>query len=184
MAEHGRADAVTTVGAALEEVESPRASQVSIEELLSDVPLPAEASPPVALVAAPVGVRVARLLQVTGRVASLSLRGEAGPLEADIAPEVEVELVQDALVNGDSVLVEVGPGIAPLVVGVLQTRRPRELHLRAGTVHIEGDNEVVLRSGRGALRIREDGDIEVVGSRISAASRGLFRIVGRLLRLN
>mgnify|MGYP000741516851 CR=1 FL=1 len=27
-------------------------------------------------------------------------------------------------------------------------------------------------------------DIEVVGSRISAASRGLFRLVGRMLRLN
>jgi hypothetical protein len=43
----------------------------------------------------------------------------------------------------------------------------------------------VLRvAGRGAIRIRGDGDIEIVGSRISAASRGLFRLVGRILRLN
>jgi hypothetical protein len=50
-------------------------------------------------------------------------------------------------------------------------------------VVLEGEREILLRSGRGAIRIREDGDIEVVGSRISAASRELFRIVGRLLRL-
>ena len=43
---------------------------------------------------------------------------------------------------------------------------------------------VVLRAGRGALRLREDGDVELVGSRISTMSRGLFRIVGRVLRLN
>ncbi|MEZ4311015.1 MAG: hypothetical protein R3F14_23480 [Polyangiaceae bacterium] len=43
---------------------------------------------------------------------------------------------------------------------------------------------MLLRAGRAALRLREDGDVELVGSRISAASRGLFRIVGRILRLN
>jgi hypothetical protein len=80
------------------------------------------------------------------------------------------------------VLVEEGP--PPLVVGVLQTRRPRELKLRAGTVTIEGEQEVLIRAGRAAIRLREDGDIEIVGSRISAASRGLFRLVGRILRLN
>ena len=49
---------------------------------------------------------------------------------------------------------------------------------------IEAEREILIRSGRGAMRIREDGDIEVVGSRISTMSRGLFRIVGRVLRLN
>ena len=72
---------------------------------------------------------------------------------------------------------------APLVVGVLHTRRPRAIRLKAATIEIEGDEEVLVRAGRGALRLRADGEIEVVGSRISAASRGLFRIVGRILRL-
>ena len=70
------------------------------------------------------------------------------------------------------------------MVGVLQTRSPREIHLKAAVVHIEGDEEVLIRSGRAALRIRQDGDVEIVGSRIHAASRGLFRLVGRILRLN
>ena len=49
---------------------------------------------------------------------------------------------------------------------------------------IDAAEELVLRAGRAALRLREDGDVELVGSRISAASRGLFRLVGRILRLN
>ena len=44
--------------------------------------------------------------------------------------------------------------------------------------------EVLIWAGRAALRIREDGDVELVGSRILTMSRGLFRIVGRVLRLN
>jgi hypothetical protein len=77
---------------------------------------------------------------------------------------------------GGIVLVEEGP--PPLVVGMLQTRRPRELKLCAGTVTIEGKQEAIIRAGRAAIRLREDGDVEIVGSRISAASRGLFRLVG------
>jgi hypothetical protein len=93
-------------------------------------------------------------------------------------------VVEDARESGNLVLVELCEGEAPVVVGALQTQRPREIRLRGAVVHIEGEREVLLRSGRGAIRIREDGDIEVIGSRISAASRGLFRIVGRMLRLN
>jgi hypothetical protein len=136
------------------------------------------------LAAAAFGVRTARVVRVTGRKATISLRGAQEPVEAEIAPEVDPEVIKDAVANGDSVLVEAGDGQAPLVVAALQTRRPREIRLRAGVIHIEGDEEVLLRSGRGAIRLRADGDIEVVGSRISAASRGLFRLVGRILRLN
>jgi len=131
------------------------------------------------------GTRTARVLGVSGRVASIALRGSPDPVEAEIAPEVDPGVIEDAVLDGSSVLVEVGvAGEAPLVVAVLQTKRPREIRLKASVVHIEGDEELLLRSGRGAIRIRGDGDIEVVGSRISAASRGLFRLVGRILRLN
>ncbi len=132
----------------------------------------------------PAGVRTARVTAVTGRRAKVTFRGQPAPIDAAVAPEVDPGVIADAVENGDSVLVEVAPGEAPLVVGVLHTRRPRAIRLKASTIEIEGDEEVVVRSGRGALRIRADGDIEVVGSRISAASRGLFRIVGRILRLN
>jgi len=71
-----------------------------------------------------------------------------------------------------------------VILGVLTARRPRELHLSAETITLEAAREVLVRSGTSALRLREDGDIELVGSRILAMSRGLFRIVGRMLRLN
>lgn len=165
-----------------EAIEAEEAPRVSLESLL-DEPRVAEDASAAALDAA-VGMRTARVTNVTGRTATILFRGRAAPMSAQIAPEVDPDVVSDACANGDSVLIEVARDAEPLVVGVLQTRRPREIRLRAATVHIEGEEEVLLRSGRGALRIREDGDIEVVGSRISAASRGLFRIVGRLLRLN
>lgn len=129
-------------------------------------------------------LRTARLVAVHGRDADVLLRRGQSPIRCEVAPEVEVALLEDVAAQGGSVLVEQeGDGVL-LVVGVLATRRPQTLELKAGTVTIEGEREILLRSGRGAIRIREDGDIEVVGTRISATSRGLFRLVGRLLRLN
>lgn len=148
---------------------------VALEEL---VPTPSVAMPP------PVAMRTARVTSVAGRHAKIQVRGMSRAVDASIAPEVEPSVVEDALESGDAVLVETAPDEAPVVVGVLQTRRPRELRLKAGSVQIEGDDEVLLRAGRAALRIRADGDVELVGSRVSASSRGLFRIVGRMLRLN
>lgn len=163
--------------AAQEIAAEPRPAAISLEEYL-----PASSRGP-AGEAVP-AMRSARVARVNGRKAMLLLRGNQAPVEAEIAPEVDPELVADALASGDAVLIEQYEGAPPLVVGILQTKKPREIRLRAATVHIEGDQEVLLRSGRGAVRIREDGDIEILGSRISAASRGLFRIVGRMLRLN
>lgn len=134
-------------------------------------------------VAPALGLRSAVLVALEGRRARVVLRGRATPIEARVAPEVEPDLLVDALPDA-SVLVESDESGELLVVGLLATRRPRELRLRAGTIHVEGDDEVLIRAGRSAIRLRADGDLEVVGSRISASSRGLFKIVGRLLRLN
>jgi len=41
-----------------------------------------------------------------------------------------------------------------------------------------------FRCRREVFLAAEDGDVEVVGSRILTMSRGLFRILGRVLRLN
>jgi hypothetical protein len=163
------------------------ASRLSIEDLLpqSTSPEPAPRGADGAPAAAPsAGTRTARVLDVGERSATIVLRGAAEPVEAALAPEVDPEVIADAHANGDLVLVECCEGEAPLVVAALTTRKPREIRLQATTVSIEAEEEVLLRSGHGAVRIRQDGDIEVVGSRISAASRGLFRLVGRILRLN
>lgn len=140
-------------------------------------------APPSASLAAGGGaLRAARLVSAGKGVALIAWRGKDAHVAAVVAPGLEMALLEEVVEEGGSVLVEEGP--PPLVVGVLQTRRPRELKLQAGTVTIEGEREVMIRAGRAAIRLREDGDIEIVGSRISAASRGLFRLVGRILRLN
>ncbi|WP_437964698.1 hypothetical protein WMF04_34180 [Sorangium sp. So ce260] len=169
-------------------LEAEAASRLSIDDLLPGSVSP-EQAPRAEASGAPgrapaAGTRTARVLGVAGRSATIVLRGATAPLEAELAEEVDPEVIADAQANGDSVLVECCDGEAPLVVAALATRKPRELRLRAATIHIEGDEEVLLRSGHGAVRIRQDGEVEVIGSRISAASRGLFRIVGRILRLN
>jgi len=130
------------------------------------------------------GVRSGRAIARKGRACQVLVRGEAGPLTIPLAPEVDGEVVDDAIANRDLVMVEVEPDGQPVVVGALRSRIPEKLRLRAQQIEIEGEREVLIRSGRAAARLRSDGDVEIVGSRISASSRGLFRLVGRILRLN
>src|SRR5262249_36933142 len=171
----GASGGETIEALATPEEEAPRPA-VSLEDILpTSVAAPAPAVP--AATTAP-GRRTARVAGVAGRRATIAFRGRGGATEVTIAPEVDPGVVADAVESGELVLVEVAEGEAPLVVGVLHTRRPRELKLRAAVVQVEGDEEVLIRSGRGAIRIRADGDIEVVGSRSSAASRGVVKIVG------
>jgi hypothetical protein len=128
---------------------------------------------------------MARVASVKGREAQIVFRGKASPVAATIDEGVDRALVQGAAAKGEMVLVEVEPGAVPIVVGMVQTKAaPETLELRADRIVIEAGRELLLRSGRGALRIREDGDVELVGSRISTVSRGLFRVVGKILRLN
>ena len=131
-----------------------------------------------------VAMRTGTPLRVLGRRVELRVRGLAEPVEGQLGPGVSAELVAQAARNGDAVVLECVAGEPALVVGVLQTRIPAELTIKADKIHLEGAQEVLLRSGRGAMRIRQDGDVEIIGSRISAMSRGLFRLVGRVLRLN
>ena len=70
------------------------------------------------------------------------------------------------------------------VVGMLQTRVPEVTKLQGRIIEINASDSLTLKSGRAGLRFRADGDVELVGSRISAASRGLLRLVGKALRLN
>ena len=120
-------------------------------------------------------------------VSAGSVRVVVGGEELDVVlgAGVSRELVKRSIKTRDRVLLEQTTAEAvPRLVGVVQSTIPEELILKARKIHIEADHEVLLRSGRGAMRIREDGDVELVGSRISAMSRGLFRLVGRVLRLN
>jgi len=119
-----------------------------------------------------------------GRRVSLRQRGTVSSVEGELGPGVARELVERAIRDGEAVLVECPAGRAPVVVGVVQSRIPREMTIKAGKVHIDAEQELLLRSGRSAMRLRQDGDVELVGGRIAVMSRGLFRLVGRVLRLN
>jgi hypothetical protein len=166
------------------------AKEAALERVLARVsaepPPPSEkrvAKPRETVAPAP-GLRTARIVTAAGRAAEILFRGERAPVTAAVSEDVDAEVLKRAADNRDAVLVEIVPDAPPLVVGIVQTKMPRSIHLKGTTVEIEADREILLKTQRGALRIREDGDIEVVGSRIVAMSRGLFRIVGKMLRLN
>lgn len=168
-----------------------RARGEAIDRLLERVePAPASATHaqhrerPAAPSAPSPALRTATLVAVERDRIAIKWRGSREELEATLAEGVDRSLVADAMREREAVLVEQTPGGAPIIVAVLQTRRPRELKLTAEKITIEADQEILLRSGKSAVRLREDGDVELVGGRILAMSRGLFRLVGRVLRLN
>lgn len=130
------------------------------------------------------GLRTGRLVMVERRGVEVLFTGERTPRRAEIETDVDHDVIQEAFDSGDRVLCEPDEEGNPIVVGVVRSRKPDTVKISARKVEIEGDEELLVRSGKSALRLREDGDVELVGSRISAASRGLFRLVGRMLRLN
>lgn len=129
-------------------------------------------------------LRTARVTRLFGTRVELRMRGSDQTMVAKIDEGVEPDLLAQAAAHGGTVLVEMLPGHEPVVIGLLQTRLPSTVEIKAKDIVIDAEHEVLIRAGRAALRIREDGDVELVGSRILTMSRGLFRIVGRVLRLN
>jgi hypothetical protein len=129
-------------------------------------------------------LRTARVARMVEKGAELQMRGSDLPVVAVLDDGVDRALIARTAETGDAVLVETLAGQDPVIVGVVQTRFPEKTELRGKDIVIDAEREVVIRAGRAAIRIREDGEVEVVGSRILTMSRGLFRIVGRVLRLN
>ena len=111
-------------------------------------------------------------------------RGDLVDTLVRIAPEVDRGLLELAARTGESVLVETGADGVPLVIGMLQTRPVGDLLLQATTITLAATKDITLVAGRAALRLRENGHVELVGTRISTISSGVLKLVGRLLRLN
>lgn len=130
------------------------------------------------------GLHGAELRGVRDGKVLIRFRGERADRPALVAEEVETELLEEALRDGQHVLVMRSGSDEPLIVGVLYVRRPSTTRFSGEVLEIEASRSLTLRSGRAGVRLNADGNIEVVGSRISAASRGLMRLVGRVLRLN
>lgn len=158
--------------------ESPEGSEERIERLLRFVPEGREVSTPVVL---PSGLTVGALVETNGDEVVVNVRGKEYPVR--VAVHVDPSFIASSERASSMVLVDfsVEP---PQLVGLVQTGFPRNLRIEAERLEFVGRHEVSLSSGRSALRLREDGSVDLVGSRISAASRGLFRLVGRALRLN
>lgn len=183
MAEQVSPGAVETEGKA-ESAGELATTGVMLDEIVETTAavLPERQAPAIAAVA----MCTARVVSMEGKTrrASILARGMNTPVLAAIAPDVDLEVIEGARANGDAVLVESCEDEPPLIIAALRTRRPRELRLRGEKISIEGSKEVLLRSGFGALRIQESGHIELVGGTVNVVSRGLFRLVGRLVRLN
>ncbi len=132
----------------------------------------------------PLGLHAAELLTVDHKRAHVRLSQEPTPRWVPIADFVDDSLLAHAVSTRQRILVESDGRGHLCVVGMLQVRVPEVNQLVGRTIEINASESLTLRSGRAGLRLRADGDVEVVGSRISAASRGLLRLVGRALRLN
>jgi len=127
-----------------------------------------------------IGLGVGTVLTVTARRAVVAIEG--AQYEAALGSHVDAGFLELAVQTGELVLLQQNAGGALTVLGVVQGRHPTKL---AGErVEITAETEVVVRSGRSALRLRQDGVVDLIGARISASSRGLLRLVGRALRLN
>jgi hypothetical protein len=105
-------------------------------------------------------------------------------LLAAVAADVDRELLNQAVLDGQLLLSEWPERGTPLIVGVVHTKPPSKMRFAAEEIELDASRELLLRSGSAALRLRSSGDVELVGSRISAVSRGVMRLIGRLLRLN
>src|SRR5262245_43960923 len=101
---------------------------LSLEELVPDLSVAPERPAPPRAAAQP-GLRTARIVALEGRKARIAFRNAQTEIEASLAPEVERELIEDAAANKDAVLVEIDGENEPLVVGVVQTRRPRDVRV-------------------------------------------------------
>lgn len=167
---------------------SAKAPPSAIEQLLDRVDSPAadaSATPAARPRAMPVPPRLVlvRGLRWSGEQLEVSLR-TGDPFLVAVAAEVDRPLLNQALLDGQMLLSEWPERGTPLVVGVVHSRPPSKLRFAAEEIEIDASRELLLRSGGAALRLRSSGDVELVGSRISAVSRGVMRLIGRLLRLN
>jgi hypothetical protein len=132
----------------------------------------------------PVGTFSARLVRLSEGSAVVRFRGELFDRAVRVAPEVDRTWLELAARSGETVLVETLPEMGSTVIGMIQTRPLTDLLLEAETITLAAKKDITLVAGRSALRLRENGHVELVGTRISQISSGVLKLVGRLLRLN
>lgn len=118
-----------------------------------------------------------------GMTAEVSVLGADGAEWVEIAPHVDGGLVDRAMTERSLVLLGEWNAQAH-IIGLIQTRLPDQTLITGKNIVVEASEQLTLRSGRAAIALRSDGALEMVGTRIAATSRGVFRLIGRALRLN
>jgi hypothetical protein len=129
-----------------------------------------------------------RLAVVVGREGDC-FRVRAGRCEllAACDPSVDPALIEASRETGARVVLEEGP--APIIVGVLATRRAvevgpgEEVHLSVKRFVVEAAEEAMLRTRSAFLRVKED-EVELFGGRILSRARELARVLARAIQLN
>jgi hypothetical protein len=108
-------------------------------------------------------------------------------LDAD--PSVDPALLREAAASGARVVLEASEEGAPVIVGVLATRRALTVD-RTGAVEAEvrrlaltATEEALLRGPDAFVRLKLD-EVELYGRRVVSRARELCRIMGRLVKIN
>jgi hypothetical protein len=96
-----------------------------------------------------------------------------------------------------AMMFEFGDAMRPLILGVIQepinlaradslkgTPKNESHHLRAERIVLDAEHEVVLKTKRAKLVLRENGDIEVHGMRIVSRARTVQKLLAPMLKLN
>jgi hypothetical protein len=153
---------------------------------VSLVPPSPEAEPQVESRPAPVpGVALARVLGRAGAAWRVHMAGGEQTVAAD--PAIDPALLDEAARSGARVVLELGP--APAIAGVLQTARAIAIG-RDGSVDISVKRlavtvaeEALLKSAGAFLKVGPQ-ELELYGNRLVSRARELYRVLGRMVKIN
>lgn len=115
------------------------------------------------------------------------------PGAAQALPARSTVTLRPSMVGASVVLVfEAGDATRPIVLGVLQDPQPGADGIAAATAGadrpqrlvLEAQDDIVLRNRHAAIRLTADGDIEIVGQRVTTRGQRLLRLLSPLIKLN
>jgi hypothetical protein len=131
------------------------------------------------------GLTLGRVLGRAGDGWRVAASGGEHVVAAD--PSIDPALLDDAARSGARVVLE--GGRAPVIAGVLLTARPVTVD-RAGSVELEVKRLVVtaaesalLRSPGAFLKVGGD-ELELYANRLVSRARELYRVLGRMVKIN
>ena len=132
-------------------------------------------------------IATARVVSIDGRAASVEVGGVVRAASLD--EPVHAAVIAGACERGERVLVE-ARGAELVIVGALRTQptpgidEAERYVVKAGSISIEGSDEVRLSTGAAAFVLRATGEIETFAERIVSRAEGVHKMVARFLRLN